>query len=166
MYIIYINDQKHTSKKININKLKKMKKKEKHLSLGAALLILCAVSAGLGMTTSCINKNSEYASETNKKFYKRMTKMDKNEVITFHGFPACLTSIFNITAGDEILAVGEDTLYLVYRGLNYNDVNRYHFYIIKDNHDNLWSIFRHNEKFLLYREDEVAHSDWLQIKGK
>lgn len=145
-----------------------MKKKEKHLSLGAALLILCAVSAGLGMTTSCINKNSEmeYASETNKKFYKRMTKMDKNEVITFHGFPACLTSIFNITAGDEILAVGEDTLYLVYRGLNYNDVNRYHFYIIKDNHDNLWSIFRHNEKFLLYREDEVAHSDWLQIKGK
>jgi len=142
--------------------------KKRRLSLGAVLLavILCAVPVGFGIATSCKNNPSkvEYASETNRKFYERLIKMDRNSTLTFYGFPACLTSIFNVSSGDEILTVGEDTLYLVFRGLNYSDVNRYHFYIIKDNHNNLWSIFRHNEKFLLYREDEVAHPDWLQIK--
>lgn len=106
----------------------------------------------------------ESASTTNQKFYKKMVEMKRNSTLIFNGFPTCLTDILSRRIpGDEILATGTDTLYLVDWDLNRADINRYPCYIVKDNHDNLWSIFRNNENFHLNRVDEVKHKDWLEI---
>ena len=95
------------------------------------------------------DKEVEYASTTNTNFYKKMVEMKRNSTLVFNGFPTCLTSILHTHTqpGDEILATETDKLYLVYWDLNRADINRYPCYIVKDNHDNLWSIFRHNENF-------------------
>lgn len=111
------------------------------------------------------SKIVEYASETNEKFYKKMVGMKRDSTLVFNGFPTCLTDILSRRIpGDEILTTETDTLYLVDWGLNRADINRYPCYIVKDNHDNLWSIFRHNENFHLNRVDEVKHKDWLEIR--
>lgn len=142
--------------------------KRKHFSWGVASFItifLCAIPVGYKMILSCKNQNSqvEYASKTNEKFYHKMVKMEKNSTLTFNGFPTCLTSILShsTTPGDAILTTEKDTLYLAFRWLNYNDINRYPFYIVKDNKDNFWSLFRHNEKFLLTRRDKKDFKDLL-----
>ena len=108
----------------------------------------------------------EYASETNEKFYKKMVRMERNSTLVFNGFPTCLTSILytHTQPGDEILTTGTDTLYLVDWDLNRADINRYICYLVKDNHDNLWSIFRHNENFHLNRVDEVKNKNLLKIR--
>ncbi len=143
-----------------------------------AVLIFCAgFLVGTKNTLSYKNKNAqvedtlkankdyevEYASTTNEKFYQKMVGMERNSTLVFNGFPTCLTSILHAHTQpeDEILATEKDTLYLVDWDLNRRDINKYPLYIVKDNHNNLWSIFRHNENFHLNRVDEVKHKDWL-----
>ena len=144
------------------------------------VIILCAICVGYSMISSYKNYNYqvnaletvedsskivEYASETNEKFYKKMVGMKRDSTLVFNGFPTCLTDILSrCIPGDKILTTGTDTLYLVDWDLNRADINRYPCYIVKDNHDNLWSIFRHNENFHLNRVDEVKHKDWLEIR--
>lgn len=127
------------------------------------IILLCVILVGYKITLSCKNTNSqvEYASETDKKFYQEMVKMKKESTLTFNGFPTCLTSILSHSTapGDAILTTEKDTLYLAFRWLNYNDINRYPFYIVKDNKDNFWSLYRHNEKFLLTRRDKKDFKD-------
>lgn len=142
--------------------------KRKNFSLGVASIItifLCAIPVGYKMVLSCKNHNSqvEYASETNDKFYQKMVKMERNSTLTFNGFPTCLTSILshNTAPGDAILTTEKDTLYLAFKWLNYADINKYPFYIVKDNKDNFWSLYRHNEKFLLTRRDKKDFKDLL-----
>lgn len=144
------------------------------------VILLCAIPVGYDVISSYKNntnqeiaseavedasKTVECASETNEKFYKKMVAMKRNSTLIFNGFPTCLTDILSHrNPGDEILTTGTDTLYLVDWDLNRTDINRYPCYIVKDNHDNLWSIFRHNENFHLNRVDEVKHKDWLEIR--
>lgn len=145
--------------------------KLKNFSWGAASFIvvfLCAIPVGYRVISSCKNQDfqMEYASETSKKFYQKMIKMEKNSILVFNGFPTCLTDMLShaITPGDQILCTEKDTLYLVLRGLNYRDINKYPYYIIKDNHNNLWSLFRHNGNFILTREDEVNNKALLNLE--
>ena len=129
----------------------------KKLFLLVVALFLISFLVGYGVSLSRRNKDSkvEYASETNSKFFQKMVNMDKNSTLTFDGFPTCLTSIFNTPLGEEILSTEKDTLFFVSRGLNQQDINRYPYYILKDNHNNVWSLYRHNDKYILKREDEM-----------
>lgn len=106
------------------------------------------------------NSHVEYASETNEKFYLKMVEMERNSTLTFSGFPTCLTSIlhYHTKPGDVILNTEKDTLYLVDWDLNRTDINKYPYYVIKDNNKNLWFLFRHNEQFLLTRKDETKYT--------
>lgn len=110
----------------------------------------------------------EYASTTNEKFYQKIIGMEKNSTLVFNGFPTCLTSILHTHTqpGDEILTTEKDTLYLVDWDLNHADINKYPYYIVKDNNNNLWSIFRHNANFHLNRVDEIEHKDLLEIRDE
>ena len=153
--------------------------KNSKFSWVAVLFLLCAILVGYDVISFYKNntnqemvsedvedtsKGVESASETKEKFYKKMVDMERNSTLIFNGFPTCLTDILSHrNPGDEILTTGTDTLYLVDWDLNRADINRYPCYIVKDNHDNLWSIFRHNENFHLKRVDEVKHKDWLKI---
>ena len=148
--------------------------------LFVSLSFLAGLFVGTKNALSYENKNSqaedtlkankdyevEYASKTNEKFYQKMVEMERNSTLVFNGFPTCLASILytHTQPGDEILATETDTLYLVDWDLNRADINRYPCYVVKDNHDNLWSIFRHNENFHLNRLDEEKYKDWLEIR--
>ena len=117
--------------------------------------VLVGFLGGYGVSLFRKNRDSqvEYASTTNEKFYHKMTKMKEGSVLIFNGFPTCLTSIFYAKPGEEILTAQTDTVYFEYRDLNREDINKYPYYVIKDNHNSKWSIFRHNDKFRLYREE-------------
>jgi hypothetical protein len=106
----------------------------------------------------------EYASETDNKFYQKMIEMERNQTLHFNGFPTSLTSILflNTQPGDKIINAGDSTLTLVSRNLNRTDINRYPYYVIKDNHGNVWTLFRHNDKFRLTRKDEREYKEWLE----
>lgn len=121
----------------------------------AAFLVSFLVGYGVSLSHKNIDSKVEYASETNSKFFQKMVNVDKNSTLIFDGFPTCLTSIFNTPLGEEILSTEKDTLFLVFKGLNQQDINRYPYYILKDNHDNVWSLFRHNDKYILKKEDET-----------
>ena len=107
----------------------------------------------------------ESASKSNEKFYKKMVEMDRGLTLIFDGFPTCLTDILSMhkQPGEKIFSTKTDTLYLVDWDLNRADINKYPYYIVKDNHNNLWSLFRHNETFRLTREDEKKHKKLLEI---
>jgi hypothetical protein len=148
-----------------------MKKFFTYLGVAAFILILLGdLAVGYSIyqsyKTTKTYSQVEYASETNEKFYQKMVKMERDSTLIFNGFPTCLTGVFayRVAPGDTILRTPKDSLILLFRGLNYSDINRYPFYIFKDNHNNLWSLFRRNEEFHLTREDEVKHEDWLEIK--
>ena len=115
----------------------------------------------------------EYASETDNKFYQEMIDLERNQTLHFNGFPASLTSILfkNLKPGEKILNCGDEPLILLFEDLNRTDINRYYYYIIKDTHNNYWSLKRHNDKFRLTRIDEEENKKWLkrledQIKPK
>jgi hypothetical protein len=46
--------------------------------------------------------------------------------------------------------------------LDRTNINKYYYYIIKDSKNNYWTLFRHNNKFRLTREDETGHKEWLK----
>jgi len=106
----------------------------------------------------------EYASETDNKFYQKMIEMERNQTLHFNGFPTSLTSILfkNLEPGEKILNCGDEPLTLVSRDLNRMDINRYPYYVIKDAHGNVWTLFRHNNKFRLTRKDETEYKEWLK----
>jgi len=140
-----------------------------------AFSMLNAIAVGYSMLSSYKENYSqvEYASETDNKFYQRMVDLERNHTLHFNGFPASLTSILflNIMPGDTILNAGDNKLILLFRSLNRRDINKYPYYIIKDMHNNYWSLYRHNDKFLLTRMDEKREKKWLkeledQIKPK
>ena len=115
----------------------------------------------------------EYASETDNRFYQKMINMERNQTLDFNGFPTSLNSILflKIAPGERILNCGDEPLILLFRDLNREDINRYPYYIIKDTHNNYWSLKRHNDKFRLTRINEVWEKKWLkkledQIKPK
>ena len=92
--------------------------------------------------------------------------MERNSKLHFDGFPASLTSILflNTAPGDSIVNAGDSTLILVSRDLNRTDINKYPYYVIKDKKNNLWSLFRHNDKYRLTRLDESEYQEWLKEK--
>ena len=106
----------------------------------------------------------EYASETDNKFYQKMIELERNQTLHFNGFPASLTSILfkNLKPGDKILNCGDEPLTLVAVDLDRTDVNRYHYYVIKDSKNNYWPLYRHNDKFRLTRIDEIRNKEWLK----
>ena len=126
----------------------------KKMFLLAVALFLVSFLVGYRVSLSHRNKDYqvEYASQTNQKFYHDMVKIKKGKHLTFNGFPTCLTPILHINNGEEIFSTETDSLTLVFRDLNRNDVNKYPYYVIEDNHKNKWSLFRHNANYFLYRE--------------
>lgn len=122
-------------------------------SMVAVATLFIGFLVGYKTTLSYHKKDEvEYASQTNQKFYQDMVKIKKGERLTFNGFPTCLTPILHINNGEEIFNTETDSLILVFRDLNRNDVNKYPYYLIEDNHKNKWSLFRHNANYFLYRE--------------
>ena len=131
-----------------------------------AFSMLNAIAVGYSLISSYTDNYSqvEYASETDNKFYQEMIKLKRNQTLHFNGFPASLTSILfkNLEPGEEILNCGDEPLTLVFRDLNREDINKYPYYIIKDKHNNYWSLKRHNDKFRLTRIDEIRNKKWLK----
>jgi len=117
--------------------------------LGGSFLTSCKPTKNYSMV--------EYASETDNKFYQKMTQMERNSTLIFNGFPTSLTSILslNTVPGDTITNAGDSTLVLVSRDLNREDINKYPYYIIKDKHENIWKLSRHNDEFHLTRLDKT-----------
>jgi hypothetical protein len=134
------------------------------------LILLNAIVVGYDVISSYKENYSqvEYASETNERFYQEMVKMKKNTTKFYNGFPTCLTGIlsYHTKPGDEILATKSDTLYLVDWDLNRTDINKYPYYVVKDNYENVWTLFRHNDKFRLTREDETKYKEWFKKMEK
>lgn len=98
-------------------------------------------------------------------FYHRMVDMETSSELMFSEFPLPLKRLLHASAGDKILVDGDDTLSLVCVYPNQDDLeNRYLFYVMKDNHDHLWSLFQYEDGFHLYREDETIHADWLNFQ--
>lgn len=104
----------------------------------------------------------EPSSETNKRFYQDMVDMERGSSKSFNGFPTCLTRILNISSGDVIFSTETDTLSLVLRDLDPQGINRYPFYVITDNHGNIWTLFRYNDEYTLFRDDEVKYGFLLE----
>lgn len=130
-----------------------------------ALVMANAIIVGYDVISSYKeNSQVEYASETNERFYQEMVKMKKNTTRFYDGFPTCLTSIlsYHTKPGDKILTTKSDTLYLVNWDLNRADINRYPYYVVKDNHKNVWTLFRYNDKFHLTRKDETKCKEWIK----
>ena len=146
------------------------------------IIVFCTTSVRRRATTHCEkNKNDqtecatnrakhdsetiEPASKSNERFYKKMVEMNRESTLVFDGFPTCLTDILSMhkQPGEIIFSTKTDTLYLVDWDLNRTDINKYPYYIFKDNYNNLWSLFRHNETFRLTREDEKKHEKLLEI---
>ena len=131
------------------------------------VILLNGVSVGYSVISSYIENHPriEYASQTNEKFYQKMVKMERNTTEYFNGFPVCLIDVRNSSPGDAVLTTEKDTLYLAFEGLNYKDVNRYPFYVIRDNKNNFWSLLRRNDKFHLTRRDKKDYEDLPEIKS-
>jgi hypothetical protein len=138
------------------------------LMVAFGAFLACAGIVGYDVISSYKKNYSqvEYASETDNKLYQKMTKMKRNSTLLFNGFPASLTSILflNTAPGDSIVNAGDSTLILVSRDLNRTDINKYPYYVIKDKKNNLWSLFRHNDKYRLTRLDESEYQEWLMEK--
>ena len=136
-----------------------------------AFVMANAIYVGYDMI-STYNENYsqvEYASETDNKFYQKMTELERNQTLHFNGFPASLTSILfkNLRPGDRILNCGDEPLTLVHEDLDRTNVNKYYYYIIKDTKNNYWSLHRHNDKFRLKRIDEIRNKKWLKyLEGR
>lgn len=148
------------------NKTKTLSKFMKQLFFTVAALALFLLGLLVGQKTTKAyekidNSQVEYASETDNKFYQKMTGMERNTTLEFNGFPASLTSILfkDLKPREEILNCGDDTLILVSRDLDRTDINKYPYYIIKDTKNNYWSIYRRNDKFLLTRQDEKKYEE-------
>ena len=98
-------------------------------------------------------------------FYHRMVEMEIDSELMFSEFPLPLKRLHHASAGDKILVADNDTLSLVCVYPNQDDViNRYLFYVMKDNHNNLWSLFQYEDGYHLYKEDETNHADWLNFQ--
>ncbi len=136
------------------------------LMVAFGAFLACAGIVGYDVISSYKKNYSqvEYASETGNKFYQKMIEMERNTTLHFDGFPTSLTSILflNTQPGDKIINAGDSTLTLVSRDLNRTDINRYPYYVIKDNCGNVWTLFRHNDKFRLTRKDETESKEWLK----
>ena len=129
------------------------------------ILLFCAIPVSRNVVSHYETECSpvEYASQTNEKFYQQMVEMEENSQMSFNGFPTCLTSLCNnILPGDEILTTETDTLFFVFRDLNRKDINKYPYYVIKNNHGNVWTLFRHNDKFLLTKQDATEYKFLLE----
>jgi len=89
--------------------------------------------------------------------------MNHQEMIEFYEFPEAFKSIEGRHEG-IIFANERDTLQLVCSYPNLADeVNRYPFYVIRDNHENYWSLFQEETgKYRIYRESavEVSPQKW------
>lgn len=133
----------------------------------AACVFFMGYLSGCLVTPSCkTNISPEYYRVISyEKLYQTMANMERNSTLIFDEFPTPLEKVTQSMPGDSILISGSDTLSLVFRDLNREDkINRYPFYIMKDDKNNLWSLFRHNNEFHLTREDEAKHKDWLNYK--
>ena len=146
------------------SKLEQVEKKIfRFLMVIFALFMANAIYVGYDAISSYRENYSqvEYASETDNKFYQKMIEMERNTTLHFNGVPTSLISILflNTQPGDKIINCGDDALILVSRDLNRADINRYPYYVIKDTHGNIWTLFRHNDKFRLTRKDERKYKE-------
>jgi hypothetical protein len=166
-YLLY---EKHTHVRLENKNIKK-KELMKHFVISLVMvafgaLLACTSIVGYAIYSSYEENHSqvEYASETDNKFYQKMIEMERNTSLYFDGFPTSLTSILfkNLEPGEKILNCGDEPLTLVSRDLNRTDINRYPYYVIKDAHGNVWTLFRHNNKFRLTRKDETEYKEWLK----
>jgi hypothetical protein len=153
---------------IKIFDLEKMEKRIfRFLMVLFVFVMFNTISVGYSLVSSYIENHPkmEYVSQTNEKFYHKMVKMERNTTEYFNGFPICLIDVRNSSPGDAVLTTEKDTLYLAFEGLNYKDINRYPFYVIRDNKNNFWSLSRRNDRFHLTKRDKKDYEDLPKIKG-
>jgi len=113
------------------------------------LWVTLIVSVFLFVASLCYNSRAEV-------FYQRMTRLEPCEQWVFKRFPRHLKDAKKSVPGDIIISTKHDTLSLVCKYPNQADIeNRYPFYVFKDNHENVWSLFQYKKHlYVLYREDE------------
>ena len=108
------------------------------------IIVIVIVIAGL---LACQNARPPVSAEN---LYGLMTHQN---MIEFYEFPEAFKSIEGQHSG-IIFANEKDTLQLVCSYPNLADeVNRYPFYVIKDNHENYWTLFQESGKYKIYRKD-------------
>jgi len=118
------------------------------------IIIIVIVMTGV---LACQNARQPASAES---LYSMMTKQD---VIEFYQFPPAFQSIQGQSTG-VILANEKDTLQLVCSYPNSEDTkNRYPFYVLKDNHENCWTIIQEEpSKYKIYRLDQVKKKKWVK----
>ena len=84
--------------------------------------------------------------------YKQMVGMKRT--IILGEFPHQLQKMRYAPAGKLLFENGQDSLFLVHSYPNYNDVHRYLYYIMRDNHNNVWSLFQEDSTFYLHKIEE------------
>ena len=94
----------------------------------------------------------QFEQTTVEECYEQMVEMKRT--IILGKFPHQLQKMRYAHAGKLLFENGQDSLFLVHSYPNYDDVNRYLYYIMRDNHDNVWSLFQEDSTFYLHKIEE------------
>ena len=120
------------------------------------IIIVMVIFAGL---LACLNASPPKSA---KRFFNLMLKTDEHKVLVLKKFPKALAPMEHLYQG-TIFATDKDTLQLICSYPNLNDeVNRFPFYFMKDNHCNYWTMFQEQGKYVIYRENPDVAKDWFK----
>ena len=116
-----------------------------------AFLMFSSISA-ISKLVSQRNDRVKFEQAPVEECYKQMVEMKRT--IILGEFPRQLQKMRYGRAGKLLFENGQDSLFLVHSYPNYNDVHRYLYYIMRDNHDNVWSLFQEDSTFYLHKIEE------------
>lgn len=135
------------------------------LTLVAALTIFIGLLVGRDVTNKKIDAAIELETCPMEEFYPKAVNMKRGSSIRLYEFPKSLRRMRSARPGDCIFESGKDSVIFICSFPNQADtINRYPYYVFKDNHNNLWSFFQYKEHFYkLCREDEKEHENWLSF---
>ena len=116
-----------------------------------AFLVFSSVSA-ISKLASQRKDRIQFEQAPVEECYNQMVGMKRT--IILGEFPRQLQKMRYGHAGKLLFENGQDSLFLVHSYPNYNDVHRYLYYIMRDNHDNVWSLFQEDSTFYLHKIEE------------
>ena len=116
-----------------------------------AFLMFSSISA-ISKLVSQRNDRVKFEQAPVEECYKQIVEMKRT--IILGEFPRQLQKMRYGRAGKLLFENGQDSLFLVHSYPNYDDVHRYLYYIMRDNHNNVWSLFQEDSTFYLHKIEE------------
>ena len=104
--------------------------------------------------------------------YEVMLRIDEKHYLELEEFPKAFEPVLGLYQGDIFTTGCGDTLQLVCHFPNLRDtVNRYPYYILRDNHGFYWKLFHGvDDKYRIYREDpwlaKYCYAGWIETLEK